>query len=381
MRVGFYRGLQSLIISLAFLPSFAFAERPAWSDVGLTFDKDRLSVFNGKKNDKDSKQCNISIAGMEEDGDKGKGGQYEKQSLGNFWLIVHKGADVENKAYGRWEYGYKINFKAPEKYKKPILSALKNALASGNCDLANYFANMLVNGKEKQTPDGKNGFVYEDDHENGTSCVVLENGEAQCRRHYLMEDNPDGTKRICITPDSQSGCHEDFSMEELSKKNNKKDDKSNNSGSSDGKGNSSHNKDGGLDGSDNGTGSGDSGNGSGNGKGGKGDGSGDGSGKGNGKGVGDKEGDGDKDKTEDIEIKAAPSMKEVFSGLRDKIKDKFLKDFEISNAQCPTVQFSLLNRTFTIDQHCNILESIREFMQSLMMFLYTFAAIRVVLSA
>ena len=386
MRLGVHTWLQSLII-LPLLFFSADSSASILSKVGFWFDPKDYNDSSSESGGFDLSKCKLdAVKGKEEEGNKNDIGPFVKTEVTPDYIATIYGKDKGGFLLSaQWTYGIKVNFNAPEKYRKPILNALKNALANGNCELANYFANMLANGKEFEDKDGKKNWGYSDDKEHGTTCVVGENAsDGLCRRKYLSEDNPDGTKRVCVSPADSGDCSEDLSLDELSKKTNNKDKNQGDSGSSGGKGDGSSidDKRGGSNGSSSGAGAGSSGSGNGNSdKGGKGDGSGEGSGKGQGGGVGDKEGDGDKDKTEDVEIKDAPTMKETFAGLRDKIKDKLLKDFEISGAQCPTAQLSLFNRTFTIDQHCDILESIRDFMQSLMMFLYTFAAIRIVLSA
>ena len=385
MRLGVHTWLQSLII-LPLLFFSADSSASILSKVGFWFDPKDYNDSSSKSGGFDLSKCKLDAVKGKEEGNKNDIGPFVKTEVTPDYIATIYGKDKGGFLLSaQWTYGIKVNFNAPEKYRKPILNALKNALANGNCELANYFANMLANGKEFEDKDGKKNWGYSDDKEHGTTCVVGENAsDGLCRRKYLSEDNPDGTKRVCVSPADSGDCSEDLSLDELSKKTNNKDKNQGDSGSSGGKGDGSSidDKRGGSNGSSSGAGAGSSGSGNGNSdKGGKGDGSGDGSGKGQGGGVGDKEGDGDKDKTEDVEIKDAPTMKETFAGLRDKIKDKLLKDFEISGAQCPTAQLSLFNRTFTIDQHCDILESIRDFMQSLMMFLYTFAAIRIVLSA
>ncbi|WP_109079851.1 hypothetical protein [Aggregatibacter aphrophilus] len=390
MRLGVHTRLQSLIILLSFLfLSFdLFASNYPWSSVGNAFEVKQWQFVKGlnpKPDEYDFSQCKLKgVKNMQEDG--AGGGQYVDVKSSSNSITVHYGKDEYSfGADAVWVYGYHIEFKAPEQYRKPITNALKNALKNGNCELANYFANMLTAGQEFEDKDGKKNWGYSDDKEHGTTCVVGENSsDGLCRRKYISEDNPDGTKRICVTPSGSGDCSEDLSLNELSNKTNNDDKNQGNSGSSGGKGDGSSidDKRGGSNSNNTGTGTGNSGGGNGNSdKGGKGDGASDGSGKGKGSGVGDKEGDGDKDKNEDVEIKSAPSMQDAFLGLRDKIKDKFLKDFEISGAECPKVELTLLNRNFTIDQHCDILELIRDFIQSLMMFLYTFASIRIVLSA
>lgn len=394
MRLGVYTWLQSLIIFFALsffsIPSFAVYEPMAlWGHIGGYFDPNNPSSPPADNGGFDTSKCKINstgkVNGMKETGDLKSKKEFDQTFYWNDSLITRYGTDVGAFVLSaKWDYATKLEFNAPEKYRKPILSALKNALANGNCELVDYFANMLLNGKEYEDSNGRKNWGYSDDIEHGTTCVVVENADSGlCRRKYVYEDNDDGTKRVCINPLSSGDCSEDLSLDDLSKKTNndyKNQGGNGSSSSGDGKGNGVDERKGGANSSSNGTGAGDKGNNTGNSdKTGKGDKGGDGSGNGKGAGIGDKEGDGDK--KEGVEIHEAPKMEDIFSGLKEKIKDKLLKDFDISADKCPTVSFSILSRTLIISAHCQILESIRDFMQNLMMFLYTFAAIRIILSS
>ena len=118
---------------------------------------------------------------------------------------------------------------------------------------------------------------------------------------------------------------------------------------------------------------------------GKGSGGGNGSGAGNGKG--DKTGDGDggdgkeDENKESVDFFEAPSIDEAFAPLKKALKDKFSPKVDIGGGDCPKPQFNLMGRSFTVSAHCEILAQLREQFATLMMFLYTFAAIRIVLSA
>lgn len=127
----------------------------------------------------------------------------------------------------------------------------------------------------------------------------------------------------------------------------------------------------------------------GNGKGSSGDGngSGGGGGSGAGNGQGDGEGDGkdgdgkDEKDTEAVDLFEAPSMGEAFAPLQKVLKDKFSPNIEIDGGDCPKPQFTLMGKSFTVSAHCDILAQLAEYFSSLMMFLYTFTAIRILLSA
>ena len=393
MRLGVYTWLQSLIFVFLFFlspQSHAVYEANAlWGHIGGFFDPNNPGSPPADNGGFDTSKCKINstgkVLGMRETGDIKSKKEFEQTFYFDNGLVTRYGTDVGAFVLsGKWDYATKLDFKAPEQYRKPILNALKNALASGNCELVDYFANMLLNGKEYEDSNGRKNWGYSDDQEHGTTCVVGENADSgSCRRKYMYEDNDDGTKRICLTPSGSGDCSEDLSLDDLSKKTNndyKNQGGKGSSSSSFGNGNVVDEKRGGSNSSNNGTGAGDKGNNTGNSdKTGKGDKGGDGSGNGTGAGIGDKEGDGDK--KEGVEIHEAPKMEDIFSGLKEKIKDKLLKDFDISSGQCPTMSMSILGHALIIDAHCKILESVRDFIASLMMFLYTFVAIRIVLSA
>lgn len=393
MRLGVYTWLQSLIfVFLFFLSPQSYAVYdPAglWGRIGGYFDPKDIGSPPADNGGFDTSKCKINstgkVNGMVETGNLKSKKEFEQTFYSNDSLITRYGTDIGGFLLpAKWDYATKLEFNAPEKYRKPILNALKNALASGNCELVDYFANMLLNGKEYEDSNGRKNWGYSDDQEHGTTCVVGENADSgSCRRKYAYEDNDDGTKRVCINPLSSGDCSEDLSLDDLSKKTNndyKNQGGKGSSSSGDGNGNGVDERRGGANSSSNGTGAGDKGNNTGNSdKTGKGDKGGDGSGNGKGSGIGDKEGDGDK--KEGVEIREAPKMEDIFSGLKEKIKDKLLKDFDISSGQCPTMSMSILGHALIVDAHCKILESVRDFIASLMMFLYTFVAIRIVLSA
>ena len=393
MRLGVYTWLQSLIfVFLFFLSPQSYAVYdPAglWGRIGGYFDPKDIGSPPADNGGFDTSKCKINstgkVNGMKETGNLKSKKEFEQTFYWNNSLITRYGTDVGGFLLSaKWDYATMLEFNAPEKYRKPILNALKNALASGNCELVDYFANMLLNGKEYEDSNGRKNWGYSDDQEHGTTCVVGENADSgSCRRKYAYEDNDDGTKRVCINPLSSGDCSEDLSLDDLSKKTNndyKNQGGKGSSSSGDGNGNGVDERRGGANSSSDGTGAGDKGNNTGNSdKTGKGDKGGDGSGNGKGSGIGDKEGDGDK--KEGVEIREAPKMEDIFSGLKEKIKDKLLKDFDISSGQCPTMSMSILGHALIVDAHCKILESVRDFIASLMMFLYTFVAIRIVLSA
>jgi hypothetical protein len=386
MRLGVYSWLQSLIIlPFLFFPTHSFSAQ-VWNSVGYWFDPNDYDKDSSKKDGYDFSQCKLDSAkGIEEDGNKREAGNFIKVVVDDDSIVINYGKDKGGFLLSaQWTYATRLKFKAPKQYRKPILNALKNALSNGNCELANYFASMLADGKEYEDSSGRKNWGYSDDTEHGTTCVVGENADSgSCRRKYTYEDNDDGTKRVCVTPAGSGDCSEDLSLDDLSKKTNndyKNQGGNGSSSSGDGKGNGVDEKRGGANSSSNGTGAGDKGNNTGNSdKTGKGDKGGDGSGNGKGSGIGDKEGDGDK--KQGVEIHEAPKMEDIFSGLKEKIKDKLLKDFDISSGQCPTISMSILGHALIVDAHCKILESVRDFIASLMMFLYTFVAIRIVLSA
>lgn len=320
-------------------------------------------------------------------------------------------------ADGRFEYEETHYFNVPSAFQPTLLSAFKKSLSSGNCSLANALANQLANGEPKQCGDDQ-CIGFEDD--NGSICAISSNGSSKCKWDGGTANgtNEDGTPKITISP--REGTLEDYAgvneTDVVGHDNPNNSDNPPNPGESDNPGNTGSNSgtgnnngqgssnSGGTSNSGTGTGGGtgttegntsgsmgDGSAGSGNGSGGTGtggngtgsQGEGQGSG-GEGQGSGGKIGDGnsDEDKKEGKPLDlSAPSMKEAFSGLKKALKDKFLGDFEIKGGECPKPSVTILSRTYHIRQHCDILETVQEYFSALMMFLYTFAAMRVILSA
>lgn len=358
----------------------------------------------------------------------------------NYIITTYGKRWEKNKKSGIWKYSEGVEFKAPQQYRQPILSALKKALAQGNCIAAADLADGLANGQECFG----DAYCFENTNDDGSKnqCYVKSNGENKCKISdgKTEETLPDGTPKINVDCPAGQDCRRETDLDGYANQSDAKKDKgeagnkgirdikgeggqtgqgSDNDNKSGGKGSKgsvgSQNNDGngrnqgggvtgdgagpggdtreikGKDGktgkdSDNedkgeggnmdgknGTGKGGSGTGTGSG------GIGTGNGKGNGGGVAGN-GKGDKD-TSDVDFFDAPSIEEAFAPLQKVLKDKFSPKVDVGGGDCPKPQFNLMGRSFTVSAHCEILAQLREQFAALMMFLYTFAAIRIVLSA
>ena len=347
----------------------------------------------------------------------------------NYIMFVYGKRWEKNKRSGIWKFAQGIEFKAPQQYRQPILSALKKALAQGNCIAAADLADGLANGQECFG----DAYCFENTNDDGSKnqCYVKSNGENKCKISdgKTEETLPDGTPKINVDCPAGQDCRRETDLDGYANQSDNKKDKgesgnkgikdikgeggqtdqgSDNDNKSGGKGSkgsvgsqnndgNGRNQGGGLTGdgatreikgkdSDNedkgeggnmggknGTGKGGSGTGTGSG------GTGTGSGKGNGGGVAGN-GKGDKD-TSDVDFFEAPSMGEVFAPLQKLLKDKFSPNVEIGGGDCPKPTITLMGKSYNISSHCEILATVRDYFSALMMFLYTFTAIRILLSA
>uniref|UniRef100_A0AAU8B551 Uncharacterized protein n=1 Tax=Dulem virus 57 TaxID=3145768 RepID=A0AAU8B551_9VIRU len=411
MRLGVYLRFSRLIL-LAFLCSVSFFGHAAaiWSDVGYFYNS---SEFNkdGADNTQgyDLSKCNVSsFFGAKEDGDKDASREHVRVDQDENGLKIHYGGKGGYFGYdSRWNYAQYFEFNVPPAFKNTLLSALKKALSSGNCTLANELTNQLKNGTPQEC-DGDKCLTFED--ANGSTCTVTSSGGSYCKWDggSSYGETEDGTPRITISP--RDGSLDDYAgvkdVDKLTDDNSGQPGGSDKSGginehsgsagdSGQGSSNSGNGTGGGtgkVDGNTSGSkgagsagggdGTGGKGKEGGNGTGEKGDGESDkGDGKGSGKGKGDGNSDKDKDKGETQVDLSAPTMNQFFAGLRKTLKDKFLSDFDITGGECPKPTITLLHRSYTISQHCTVLESVRDHFAALMMFLYTFAAMRVILSS
>ena len=347
----------------------------------------------------------------------------------NYIMFTYGKRWEKNKRSGIWKFSQGVEFKAPEQFKAPIISAVKKALAQGNCIAAKDLIDGLINGQQCYG----DAYCFENTNDDGTKnqCYVKSDGENKCKISdgKTEETLPDGTPKINVDCPAGQDCRRETDLDGYANQSDAKKDKgdagnkgirdikgeggqtgqgSDNDNKSGGKGSkgsvgsqnndgNGRNQGGGLTGdgatreikgkdSDNedkgeggnmggknGTGKGGSGTGTGSG------GTGTGSGKGNGGGVAGN-GKGDKD-TSDVDFFDAPSIEEAFAPLQKVLKDKFSPKVDVGGGDCPKPQFNLMGRSFTVSAHCEILARLREQFATLMMFLYTFVAIRIVLSA
>ena len=366
----------------------------------------------------------------------------------NYIMFIYGKRWDKSKRDGIWKFAQGVEFKAPNQFKGPIVSALKKALSQGNCQAASDLANGLANGQSCKGKDNSDAYCFARENDDGSknACLVEADGSSFCKVKTGQGDetNPDGTPKLHIDCGSGMDCRKDTDLNGYAdlpdtsdnNKNNGDDGKvkehrgdsgNNNDGSSgqsggsgaqgpDKRGNSKD--DTGKVGAGNATGGkssntktendsdkegaqddnktdkkGDSKvkdsdkDGDGKASDGDGNGSGGGNGSGAGNGKGDKTGDGDggdgkeDESKESVDFFEAPSIDEAFAPLKKALKDKFSAKVDINGGDCPKPQFALMGKTFVISAHCEILAQLREQFATLMMFLYTFAAIRIVLSA
>lgn len=293
---------------------------------------------------------------------------------------------------GFFDYVEWIDLNIPSPFVETLLSGYKSALKAGNCDIAQSILDAMINGKVDNHPDIGPHVTFS----NGTDkCVVDSNGGSSCAFNKIKYDE-NGNPRIEVC--GQENCDR-ATLDEYASGKDRATNSGNNSGNNDNPnpkdpntGNNSGNNDNNGsagDNNSNGQGSGSTagqgsgagtgqGNGADNGQG-SGAGTGGGSGSGNGDGKGeDKDG---KDEETSVNIFDAPSMSSAFLGLRQVIRDKFLSEISVGSGECLKVSLSLMGRHFEISTHCEILEAIADQFAALMMFLYSFAAVRIVLSA
>ena len=419
MRLGVNLRFTRLILFFPLLCVSFFADaKELWSNVGYFYHSSEFKNGN-KTGDLDFSKCDVtSFGGFKEDGDKNAKREHISVDQNEGEIKIHYGAKGNYFYFdSRWNYAQLLIFKVPAAFKDTLLNAFKKSLSSGNCTLANELANQLANGQPEQCDSGQ-CLRFED--ANGSTCTVTADGGSYCQWDGGTANgtNEDGTPKITISPregnlDDYAGVSETDVVNPDNPSNpgnsdnnggdNNPPDPGSSSGSNSGSGSSntggssdSGSGTGGGTGTTDGNTSGSMGNGSagsGDGSGGTGSGGGDGSGSqgdgqgsggtGNGTGGGDGDGDSDEDKDGDktqVDL-SGPSMSSAFSGLKKALRDKFLGDFEINGAECPKPSVTLLGRVYHITQHCDVLESVREYFSALMMFLYTFAAMRVILSS
>ena len=366
----------------------------------------------------------------------------------NYIMFIYGKRWDKSKRDGIWKFAQGVEFKAPNQFKGPIVSALKKALSQGNCQAASDLANGLANGQSCKGKDNSDAYCFARENDDGSknACLVEADGSSFCKVKTGQGDetNPDGTPKLHIDCGSGMDCRKETDLNGYAdlpdtsdnNKNNGDDGKvkehrgdsgNNNDGSSgqsggsgaqgpDKRGNSKD--DTGKVGAGNATGGkssntktendsdkegaqddnktdkkGDSKvkdsdkDGDGKASDGDGNGSGGGNGSGAGNGKGDKTGDGDggdgkeDESKESVDFFEAPSIYEAFAPLKKALKDKFSAKVDINGGDCPKPQFPLMGKTFVVSAHCDILAQLREQFATLMMFLYTFAAIRIILSA
>lgn len=443
MLLGVDKRLNGLIFVLSLLLFSAFSHAApscaSWSTIGRN-----SCIINGTCQDKDGGEsvttsCDLSDFTPQKAtcGDKSKKHNKVLTRMDKTGITItyawHERGSFHD---GYFQADDQINFKVPQQFAPPLLSAIKKALSQNNCIAAKDLMNGANNGHLCEG----GAYCFENTNDDGTKnqCGIMTDGTSRCKISdgKTEETNPDGTPKINIDCSAGQDCRKETDLDGYASQSDKKKDDgesgsdgtkeikgdsgktgtgadndnksggqgsagSNGSQNNDGNGrnqgggvtgdgtgkggvneikgtpgqdDSNENKgEGGNTSGQGGTGKGGSGTGTGSG------GTGSGAGTGNGGGV-TGSGKGDKD-TADVDLFEAPSLNETFAPLVKVLKDKFSAKVDIGGGDCPKPQFNLMGRSFTVSAHCEILAQLREYFATLMMFLYTFTAIRIVLSS
>nr|DAT05058.1 MAG TPA: hypothetical protein [Inoviridae sp.] len=448
MFLGFNNRIKRVIfvLPLLLISNFALSDGTYWR-INAWYNEDSKGVNNGGF---DFSKCGdnafpVNVQYGDSDAPRDDMVQDTDQ---NYIMFTYGTRWEKNKRSGIWKFSQGIEFKAPAQFKAPIISAVKKALAQGNCQAAADLMRGLGDGQSCKGKNDGEAYCFARENADGSknACLVESDGSSFCKVKTGQgeETNPDGTPKLHIDCGAGMDCRKETDLDGYADLPDTSDNNKNNG--DDGKvkehrGDSGNNNDGssgqtggsGSDGPDKrGNSKDDIGKvGSGNATGGKssntktekdsdkegaqddgktdkkgdskvkdsdkdgdgkasdgdGKGSGGGNGSGAGNGKGDKTGDGDKgdgkedENKESVDFFEAPSIDEAFAPLKKALKDKFSPKVEIGGGDCPKPQFSLMGKTFVVSAHCEILAQLREQFATLMMFLYTFAAIRIVLSA
>ena len=339
----------------------------------------------------------------------------------NYIMFVYGKRWEKNKRSGIWKFAQGIEFKAPQQYRQPIVSALKRALAQGNCIAAADLADGLANGKECFG----DAYCFENTNDDGTKnqCYVKSDGDNKCKISdgKTEETLPDGTPKINVDCPAGQDCRRETDLNGYADQTDKaspkaesggkrelrgkEGDKGSNgdssggssggsgSGSSGGSGKGSgggSNLGGSLGGSSGGSdddsdNKGDGGDQSGKdgkGKGEKGKGEGKGKGKGNGGGgLGNGNGSGDGKGVEFPEL-AEFDIKQAITEAKESLQNKLSLDgISLSGGSCPTFTVSVFGASESIDLHCKIFDANGGAITAAFLFIWGFAAVRIFLSA
>ena len=321
---------------------------------------------------------------------------------------------------GQWKYSESVPLNVSSSFRGTMTSALKKAMQSGNCTLANELANQLANGQPQQCGDDT-CIGFEDG--NGGKCAINSSGLSKCEWDggSVTGETEDGTPRITISPregtlDDYAGVNE-VDVKKPDNNSNPKDPGNIDNGNSGSSGSGSNNGSGGQGSSNSGSGSGagsgttdgntsgdkgDSSAGSGSGSGGQGsnnDGTGDGSqgdgsgkgtqgsgtgdkGSGSGSGKGDGEGDEDKGGGKKVDYPKLSDfdLEKSIRGLKDRVKDMVPNIVEPSGS-CPSLDIAVFGHSQSIRVHCDIFDKHAQAISAAFALIWALLAIRILLSA
>lgn len=160
---------------------------------------------------------------------------------------------------GQWKYSESVPLNVSSSFRGTMTSALKKAMQSGNCTLANELANQLANGQPQQCGDDT-CIGFEDG--NGGKCAINSSGLSKCEWDggSVTGETEDGTPRITISPregtlDDYAGVNE-VDVKKPDNNSNPKDPGNIDNGNSGSSGSGSNNGSGGQGSSNSGSGSG-----------------------------------------------------------------------------------------------------------------------------
>ena len=417
------------VVFISFYSHFALSSEGTYWRINAWYNEDAKGYNSGGY---DFSKCDGSLFPFNvEYGDSSAPRDDMVQDSAEDYIMITYGKRWEkNKKSGIYKYSRGVKFKAPQQYRQPIVSALKRALAQGNCIAAADLADGLANGQECFG----DAYCFENTNDDGTKnqCYVKSDGENKCKISdgKTEETLPDGTPKINIDCPADQDCRRETDLNgyadqtdkaspkaesggkrELRGKEGDKGSNGGSSGGSSGGSGSGSNLGGSSGGSGKGSGGGSNLGGSlggssggsdddsdnkgdggdqsgkdGKGKGEKGKGEGKGKGKGNGggglgNGDGSGNGSGDGKGVEFPEL-AEFDIKQAITEAKESLQNKLSLDgISLSGGSCPTFTVSVFGASESIDLHCKIFDANGGAITAAFLFIWGFAAVRIFLSA
>ncbi|MDY0485027.1 hypothetical protein NMU88_00840 [Pasteurella multocida] len=355
--------------------SYAFLSK-YWSSVVLRFHTKDFSS-NEEKNGNVTTDCRLTGA-KETDGYPNMPRTYARVSFGWNSMIIDYGKDIEEFAGfdGQFVYAERFPFsdKLTSHQNQKIQSLIKKALSENKCDIAQGLADSLT---DPDVRDGYVGFQNGDD-----KCVIANNGSTHCNwQSPATHCDSNGENCHIVVGDDKEGTFEDYL--------NTKEKATQNSDNSTPPSSPPSSNSGGSSG----TGSGDSGTGSGNSSGSSSTGGsnqtgnnpsqgnnqggisvGTGSGSGEGDGEGDGKSDFNKPGIDEFNLKSA------FTALKERFDD-YIPNLSLPAGSCPTFTVPIFNTVKDIDAHCKIFDQHGSKLSAVFSLIWSFLALRILLSA